>query len=58
MKGRSWILVTGASGNIGGEVVAQLRAAGLPVRALSRKLPIRFFNSRIRCDRFTNASRR
>jgi uncharacterized protein YbjT (DUF2867 family) len=30
------ILVTGASGNIGGEVVAQLRAAGLPVRALSR----------------------
>ena len=30
------ILVTGASGNIGREVVAQLRAAGLPVRALSR----------------------
>ena len=30
------ILVTGASGNIGGEVVTQLRAAGLPVRALSR----------------------
>ena len=30
------ILVTGASGNIGREVVAQLSAAGLPVRALSR----------------------
>jgi uncharacterized protein YbjT (DUF2867 family) len=30
------ILVTGASGNVGTEVVAQLRAAGLPVRALSR----------------------
>src|SRR4051794_17557518 len=30
------ILVTGASGNIGREVVAQLRAAGLQVRALSR----------------------
>ncbi len=30
------ILVTGASGNIGREVVAQLRASGLPVRALSR----------------------
>ncbi|MGH9146848.1 MAG: SDR family oxidoreductase, partial [Vicinamibacterales bacterium] len=30
------ILVTGASGNIGREVVAQLRAADLPVRALSR----------------------
>jgi uncharacterized protein YbjT (DUF2867 family) len=30
------ILVTGASGNIGREVVAQLRGAGLPVRALSR----------------------
>jgi uncharacterized protein YbjT (DUF2867 family) len=30
------ILVTGASGNIGREVVVQLRAAGLPVRALSR----------------------
>jgi len=30
------ILVTGASGNIGGEVVTQLRDAGLPVRALSR----------------------
>src|SRR2546428_10463049 len=32
------ILVTGASGNIGREVVAQLRAADLPVRALSRNL--------------------
>ncbi|HEX7797524.1 MAG TPA: NAD(P)H-binding protein [Vicinamibacterales bacterium] len=31
------ILVTGASGQIGREVVAQLSAAGLPVRALSRK---------------------
>jgi uncharacterized protein YbjT (DUF2867 family) len=30
------ILVSGASGNIGREVVAQLRAADLPVRALSR----------------------
>jgi uncharacterized protein YbjT (DUF2867 family) len=30
------ILVIGASGNIGREVVAQLRAADLPVRALSR----------------------
>ena len=30
------ILVTGASGNIGQEVVAQLRTADLPVRALSR----------------------
>src|SRR5437867_12581862 len=30
------ILVTGASGNIGREVVAQLCAADLPVRALSR----------------------
>jgi uncharacterized protein YbjT (DUF2867 family) len=33
----SRILVTGASGQIGREVVAQLSAAGLPVRALSRK---------------------
>lgn len=33
---RPRILVTGASGNIGREVVAQLRAADLPVRALSR----------------------
>jgi uncharacterized protein YbjT (DUF2867 family) len=33
------ILVTGATGNIGREVVAQLRAAGCPVRALSRKPP-------------------
>jgi len=33
MKG---ILVTGATGNIGREVAAQLRAAGLPVRAMSR----------------------
>jgi uncharacterized protein YbjT (DUF2867 family) len=31
------ILVTGASGNIGREVVAQLRAGDVPVRALSRK---------------------
>jgi uncharacterized protein YbjT (DUF2867 family) len=31
------ILVTGATGNIGREVVAQLRAANLPVRALSRR---------------------
>jgi uncharacterized protein YbjT (DUF2867 family) len=30
------ILVTGATGQIGREVVAQLRAAGLPVRALTR----------------------
>jgi uncharacterized protein YbjT (DUF2867 family) len=30
------ILVTGATGHIGSEVVAQLTAAGLPVRALSR----------------------
>jgi uncharacterized protein YbjT (DUF2867 family) len=30
------ILVTGASGNIGREVVAQLQAAGVPVRGLSR----------------------
>jgi uncharacterized protein YbjT (DUF2867 family) len=33
----SSILVTGATGNIGREVVVQLRAAGRPVRALSRK---------------------
>ena len=33
------VLVTGASGNVGAEVVAQLRAAGLPVRALSRNPP-------------------
>ncbi len=32
----SRILVTGATGQIGREVVAQLTAAGLPVRALSR----------------------
>ena len=31
------VLVTGASGQIGREVVAQLSAAGLPVRALSRR---------------------
>ena len=31
------ILVTGATGQIGREVVAQLRAAGVPVRALSRQ---------------------
>jgi uncharacterized protein YbjT (DUF2867 family) len=31
------ILVTGATGQIGREVVAQLRAAGRPVRALSRQ---------------------
>jgi uncharacterized protein YbjT (DUF2867 family) len=31
------ILVTGASGNIGREVVAQLRAGDVPVRALSRR---------------------
>jgi len=30
------ILVTGATGNIGVEVVAHLHAAGVPVRALSR----------------------
>jgi len=30
------ILVTGATGQIGGEVVAQLHAAGVPVRAMSR----------------------
>src|SRR3979409_1412868 len=30
------ILVTGATGNIGREVIAQLCAADLPVRALSR----------------------
>jgi uncharacterized protein YbjT (DUF2867 family) len=33
---RGHILVTGASGHIGREVVAQLRTADLPVRALSR----------------------
>lgn len=31
------ILVTGASGTVGREVVVQLRAAGVPVRALSRR---------------------
>lgn len=31
------ILVTGASGNVGREVVAQLRAAGAPVRVLTRR---------------------
>jgi uncharacterized protein YbjT (DUF2867 family) len=36
MDMRPRILVTGASGNIGREVVAQLQAADLPVRALSR----------------------
>ncbi|MGH3169739.1 MAG: NmrA family NAD(P)-binding protein [Trebonia sp.] len=30
------ILVTGAAGNIGGELVRTLAAAGTPVRALSR----------------------
>lgn len=30
------ILVTGATGNVGGQVVRQLTAAGLPVRALTR----------------------
>lgn len=30
------ILVTGATGNVGRQVVAQLRAAGVPVRAMSR----------------------
>lgn len=33
------ILVTGATGNIGGEVVRALAAAGRPVRALSRRAP-------------------
>ncbi|WP_163512656.1 NAD(P)H-binding protein [Fodinicola acaciae] len=32
------ILVTGASGTIGSEVLRQLRAAGQPVRAMSRRL--------------------
>jgi len=30
------ILVTGATGNVGREVVKQLRASGCPVRAMSR----------------------
>ena len=33
---RDVVLVTGASGNVGAQVVAQLAAAGRPVRALSR----------------------
>ncbi len=33
---QSRILVTGATGNVGGAVVTQLRAAGVPVRALVR----------------------
>lgn len=37
------ILVTGASGQIGREVVAQLNAAGLPVRALTRNPRISAF---------------
>ena len=36
MSTRARVLVTGATGNIGREVVAQLRAANVPVRALSR----------------------
>ena len=39
MSDRPRILVTGATGNIGREVVAQLLAAGLPVRGLSRHPP-------------------
>lgn len=31
------ILVTGATGNVGGAVVSQLHAAGVPVRALTRR---------------------
>src|ERR1051325_2128086 len=36
MSMRPRILVTGATGNIGREVIAQLRAAKVPVRGLSR----------------------
>ena len=33
------ILVTGATGNVGGQLVRQLAAAGEPVRALIRRTP-------------------
>jgi uncharacterized protein YbjT (DUF2867 family) len=39
MSIRPRILVTGATGNIGREVIAQLRAANVPVRGLSRNPP-------------------
>lgn len=37
MASQAKVLVTGATGRVGGEVVAQLAAAGVPVRAMSRR---------------------
>src|SRR4029077_3010520 len=35
--GATMILITGATGTVGGEVVRRLSAAGVPVRAVSRR---------------------
>lgn len=33
-----YILITGATGNVGGEIVKQLAAKGVPVKAAARNL--------------------